>query len=213
MLYESKMDSAGSMKGWIMEGPGKVEFADGWMTMFSPDKQGHFVYWCPEVFPSSFVAEWDAQCLDTELGLCIVFFATKGPNGEDIFDPKLPQRNGIFPQYTMGLSCYHISYYANTPNEPNRATANMRKNPGSHIVAQGPPAIPPQSLAVHHVRLEKDGAHITLAVDGRISIDWSDDGKEFGPVLEDGRIGLRQMQWTRFRYRNFRVTAGSPRQS
>jgi hypothetical protein len=206
-LYQTRMDSAESMKGWVMEGPGRAEFADGWMTMYSPDQKGHFVYLCPKVFPKDFVAEWDAQCLDTKLGLCIVFFAAKGPNGEDIFDPKLPKRNGLFPQYTMGLSCYHISYYANTPDEPNRSTANMRKNPGSYIVAQGPPAIPPDSTAVHHVRLVKDGTHITLAVDGRVSIDWVDDGQKFGAALEDGRIAFRQMQWTRFRYRNFKVTS------
>jgi hypothetical protein len=207
LLYWTPMDSPESVNDWIMEGPGKTEFADGWMTMYSPEQKGHFVFWCPEVFPASFVAEWDAQCLDTKLGLCIVFFAAKGPGGEDIFDPRLPRRDGLFPQYTHGLSCYHISYYANTPDEPNRATANMRKNPGSHIVAQGPPAIPADSTAIHHVRLTKDEARITLEVDGRRSIDWYDDGKKFGPVLEDGRIGLRQMQWTRFRYRNFRVAA------
>jgi hypothetical protein len=209
-LYQTKMDSADSMKGWVMEGPGKVEFADGWMTMNSPDHKGHFVYWCPVEFPESFVAEWDAQCLDTQLGLCIVFFSTTGPQGQDLFDPKLPARTGLFPQYTMGLSCYHISYYANTPDEPNRATANMRKNPGSHIVAQGPPAIPADSTAVHHVRLVKDGAHVTMAVDGKVSIDWTDDGK-LGPVYGAGRIALRQMQWTTFRYRNFKVTALSNR--
>jgi hypothetical protein len=205
VLYESRMDNLASLKGWIMEGPGKAEFKDEWMTMYVPDKKGHFVYWCPQVFPAGFVAEWDAQCLDTELGLCIIFFATKGPKGQDLFDPNLPKRDGLFPQYTQGLSCYHISYYANTPDEPNRATANMRKNPGSHVVAQGPPAIPPQSTAVHRVRLVKDGGHITLSVDGKPSIDWTDDGKQFGAVLGDGRIGLRQMQWTKFRYRNFKV--------
>lgn len=36
-------------------------------------------------------------------------------------------------------------------------------------------------------------------------IDWTDDGKEYGPVLGGGKIGLRQMQWTHFRYRNFKV--------
>jgi hypothetical protein len=209
-LYQTRMDSAESMAGWVMEGPGRTEFQDGWMTMDSPGQKGHFVYWCPEVFPGSFVAEWDAQCLDTKLGLCIVFFSTQGPRGEDIFDPNLPKRTGLFPQYTMGLSCYHISYYANTPDEPNRATANMRKNPGSHIVAQGPPAIPAESTAIHHVRLVKDGPHITLAVDGKASIDWTDDGK-LGPIYEGGRIGLRQMQWTTFRYRNFTVSALPPK--
>lgn len=205
MLYSAAMGDAGGLAGWVMEGPGRTGFADGWMTLDSPGKAGHCTYWCPEPLPASFTAEWDAQCLDTELGLCIVFFAARGPRGEDLFDPALPPRDGLFPQYTMGLRCYHISYYANTPDEPDRATSNLRKNPGSHVVAQGPPAIPAQSTAVHHIRLVKDGARILLNADGRTSIDWTDDGRAFGPVLEDGRIGFRQMQWTRFRYRNFTV--------
>lgn len=53
--------------------------------------------------------------------------------------------------------------------------------------------------------LIKDGAQIIMFVDDRRIIDWTDDGSEYGPVLGGGKMGLRQMQWTHFRYRNFRV--------
>jgi len=204
--YRAGMGDAGSVRDWVMEGPGRTEFADGWMTMDSPDGGGHFTYWCPRPFPGSFLAEWDAQCLDAELGLCIVFFAARGPGGEDLFDARLPRRTGLFPDYTMGLRCYHVSYYANTPDEPRRATSNMRRNPGAHVVAQGPVAIPWDSTAVHRLRLLKDGARVRLEADGVAFIDWADDGA-LGPALGDGWIGLRQMRWTRFRYRDFRVSA------
>jgi hypothetical protein len=32
LLYRSPLDSKQSAEGWVMEGPGTVEFADGWMT-------------------------------------------------------------------------------------------------------------------------------------------------------------------------------------
>ena len=51
----------------------------------------------------------------------------------------------------------------------------------------------------------KDGAHILMFVDDRKIIDWKDDGRTYGPVHEDGKMGFRQMQWTHFRYRDFRV--------
>jgi hypothetical protein len=44
-----------------------------------------------------------------------------------------------------------------------------------------------------------------MYVDNRKIIDWTDDGNKYGPVLEGGKIGLRQMKWTYFRYRNFRI--------
>jgi hypothetical protein len=43
--------------------------------------------------------------------------------------------------------------------------------------------------------------------DGRKFVDWTDDGQALGPVYGDGKIGLRQMQWTGFRYRDFKVWA------
>jgi len=210
LLYESAMDAPASMEGWVMEGPGVTAFEDGWMKMASEKadsaaKEGHIVYWCPGDFPESFVAEWEMRILSKE-GLCIVFFAARGLNGEDIFDPSLPKRTGIFRQYHTGaISCYHISYYASTPSSPGRITSNLRKNSGFHLVANGPPGIEPGSDAVHALRLIKDATHIQLQVDGKVIIDFTDDGHRYGPVLGGGKIGLRQMQWTETLYRNFRV--------
>jgi hypothetical protein len=210
LVYESALNAPGGIEGWVMEGPGSTAFEDGWMKMSSEEadsdaKQGHIVYWCPRDFPESFVAEWEMR-ITSKSGLCIVFFSARGLNGEDIFDPSLPKRTGIFRQYHTGaISCYHISYYASTPSSPGRITSNMRKNSGFYLVANGPPGIEPGSDAVHAVRLIKDAAHIQLQVDGKVIIDWTDDGKRYGPVLGGGKIGLRQMQWTVGQYRNFRV--------
>ncbi|WP_394366470.1 DUF1961 family protein [Cyclobacterium xiamenense] len=57
---------------------------------------------------------------------------------------------------------------------------------------------------MHTLRLEKEDSSIRMFIDGRKIIDWTDDGGR-GPVLQDGKIGFRQMQWTHFRYRNFTV--------
>ncbi len=208
LVYEAALDDASDIKGWIMEGPGTVAFKDGWMEMASTEpegRHGHIVHWCPKDLPDRFVAEWDFQAV-SELGLCIVFFAAEGAKGQDIFDPALPKRNGVFRQYTRGaIRSYHISYYANTPSNQGRITSNMRKNNWFFLVANGPPGVVPGSKAVHHVRLIKDGAHVQFQVDGGVVIDFTDDGRRYGPILTDGKIGLRQMQWMVARYRNLKV--------
>ena len=208
LLYENPLSRQEDIAGWVAEGPADLSFQDGWMLMESgrPDgPEGHIVVWCDEDFPESYIAEWEIRPV-SEDGLCIVFFSAKGRRGEDVFDPALERREGIFSRYHSGdLNSYHISYYANSPRAPGRVTSNMRKNHGFYLVANGPPGIAPGSTGVHTVSLMKDGPHIQLAVDGELIIEFFDDGETYGPVLGGGKLGLRQMQWTEAEYRNFRV--------
>lgn len=207
LLYEQSFTREPD-DGWVMEGPGIVEFSEEGMLMKSayPDEDtGHIVYWCPDIFPDSFVAEWEFELL-SEYGLSIIFFAASGTEGRDLFDPSLPERTGIFRAYTKGeVEAYHISYYADAPLMP-RPTSNLRKNPGLILMANGPVGVPPFSPKRHKVVLVKDGGHIRLAVDGAISIDFVDDGGErFGDIHREGRIGFRHMRWTESLFKNFRV--------
>jgi len=55
--------------------------------------------------------------------------------------------------------------------------------------------------------LVKRGAHIQLAIDGNVSIDWVDDGISRGPVWGSGWFGLRQMMTTDGWYDNVRIWA------
>ena len=203
LLYSADMDDPADIADWPeIEGPGKVEIDDGWMRMWSPGKEGHHVFWCPEDFPDSFVAEWEIKLLSRH-GLCLTFFAAKGrEKGRDIFDPALPERDGTFSQYAGGaIQAYHTSYFAG----PGRVTSNLRKDGEFYLMDQGPIAITP-GPEIHKVRLIKDEGHIQLQVDGKVYIDYTDDNEErFGPRYHDGKIGFRQMQATEGLYRNFRV--------
>jgi hypothetical protein len=206
LIYENKLSSAEEVNNWKMEGRGVIEFKNGWMEMYSPDEKFHHVFWCPMDFPGSFIAEWELQNLETDAGLCIIFFSAKGDNGESIFDPSFPKRDGTFNQYTKSeyFNNYHISYYANTKDNRAKEVAHLRKNKGFEVVQVGEPGIPVHSDKINKMTLIKDNAHIVMFVDNREIIDWTDDGKN-QPVWQDGKIGFRQMQWTHFRYRNLKV--------
>lgn len=213
VLYTATFADQQSVAGWRMEGNAVVSFRDGWMEMYSPDKSAHHVFWAPHDFPDSFIATWQVQNLAIESGLLIVFFAAKGENGEDIFDAALPVRDGTFDQYTEGkIRSYHLSYYANVAHEPGRSHVNLRKNNTFSLLQSGDNGIPTESVAIHNIRLVKQGAHIRLWIDDRKVIDYVDnqpvvDGVDTGVALGGGKIGFRQMQWSHFRYRNFEVHA------
>ena len=39
LIYQNDLSSEAAVKDWIMEGPGKLQFEDGWMEMYSPEEQ------------------------------------------------------------------------------------------------------------------------------------------------------------------------------
>jgi hypothetical protein len=211
LLYSNSLATSEKVNDWILEGPAKIEFKNNWMHIYSPNEEGHHVFWCPVDFPGNFIAEWEAKNQEIDAGLCIVFFAAKGLKGESIFDASMPKRTlGTFTDYTKGaMNDYHISYYANGRDNPNRETANLRKNKGFNLVQTGEIGIPVQSIAIHKMKLIKQEGKILMYIDDRKIIDWTDDGIKYGKILEDGKIGFRQMQWTHFAYRNFKVWENS----
>lgn len=206
LIYDNPFSSKADVADWKMEGPAKLEFKENWMNMFSPEEKGHHVFWCPKEFPGSFIAEWELQNMETDAGLCIVFFSALGNKGEDIFNPSFPKRDGIFRQYTQSkyINNYHISYYANTKDTRAKEVAHLRKNKGFKKVQVGDLGIPVNSTKIHKVTLVKNDDKILMFIDDRKVIDWTDDGKKQA-VWQNGKIGFRQMQWTHFRYRNFNV--------
>lgn len=209
LLYEASMTDPASLDGWVDEGALVVRHDPEGLLMTQEDFAQHTVFWCPQDFPPSFIAEWSFKPL-SRYGLAIIFFSATGENGEDIFDPSLPERDGAFIHYIRGaITSYHISYFANVENyQMGRTDSNMRKNNQFYKVGGGPIAVPPGSKEWHHMRLVKDDNRIQLFSNGRIVLDWRDDDPErYGNPLGGGKIGLRQMTHTVALYRDFRVWA------
>jgi hypothetical protein len=207
LLYSSGLDTPESVAGWVAEGPLDVRFESGAMRMRSIDFAEHTVFWCPQEFPESFIAEWEFEPL-SQYGLAIVFFAARGEQGEDLFDPALPKRDGRFVHYIRGaITSYHVSYFANVENyQMGRVDSNLRKNNKFYRVGGGPVAVPPGTKGWQQMRLIKDGNRIQLFANGKICVDWTDDDPDrYGPPHGGGKIGFRQMTQTVGAYRNFRV--------
>jgi len=202
-IYETSFDDPARLRDWRLEGGKSMSVVNGKLVLESVEIEGprgdnknHLVCWLRKEVPGDFLLEFSVRPDDRKNGLNIVFFNARGISGENIFEPSLQPRDGTFKQYWGGdLKCYHVSYWAANPEGKPRG-ANVRKNPGKHLVAQGndDPIENAPTDAFKTVRLYKHGGEIRLAVDGVIIVAYDDDGKTHGPVLSNtGWIGLRQM--------------------
>ncbi|TLS49616.1 DUF1961 family protein [Paenibacillus antri] len=201
LLYANRLANAGDTADFVMEGDGAVTFPQDRMRLESRRDPGegqaaNIVYWCKETFPADIAIRWKFWPV-RQPGLCILFFAAAGRNGEDLFDPALSRRTGIYDQYHHGdIDAYHISYFRKSNASERRfQTCNLRKSYGFHLVAQGADPIPGAADCDPPYRMQvlKRGPSIEFSIDELPIFRFADDGKSYGPVLGGGRIGFRQM--------------------
>ncbi len=202
-VYETDFDDESALAAWKLEGGLRMGVASGNLvlesnnkTTSSEAKANHLVCWLTREVPADFLLEFTVRPQNRKRGLNIVFFNARGLKGENIFEPPIRPRTGVFKQYTRGdFNNYHISYWSG-----GRGTANLRKNKGFHLAAIGRDLIDTTPAnAFQTVRLYKRGGKIRLTVDDVISVSYDDDGKTYGPVhTHSGWIGLRQMRHTQY---------------
>lgn len=203
-VYATEFDDREVLQDWVMEGDASATIAEGSLVLASGagegKKTGHLVFWLKPEMPADFLLEFTFRPQDRRDGLAIVFFSARGKNGESIFDPKLPRRNGAFRQYHSGeIDNYHVSYWSgSTRNKGQGPSSHIRKNHGFFLVAEGRDLVVTGRPDVFQtIRIYKRGGAIRVAVDGVLAVAFDDDGKTYGPVHDfPGRIGLRQMAHT-----------------
>jgi hypothetical protein len=168
------------------------------------------VFWCPNEFPADVAISWEFWPI-REPGLCILFFAAVGREGEDLFAPSLARRTGEYGMYHHGdINALHISYFRRRyPQERAFQTCNLRKSYGFHLVALGADPIPSVGDAQppYHIQLIKCGPDVAFYINDLPILRWIDDGQSYGPILGEGKIGFRQMAPLIAEYANLRVQA------
>ncbi len=168
----------------------------------------HWVYWCPIDFPDKIVIRWKFFPV-REPGLCMIFFAAKGRDGEDLFDEQLNPRQGRYPQYHSGdINALHLSYFRHKhADERAFRTCNLRKSHGFHLVAHGADPLPPATDAIkpYQMELVKYESIVQFSINELTVLEWVDNGEEYGSILTRGKIGLRQMAPMKAFYRDLSV--------
>lgn len=213
IIYEKSLISKEDIHDWIAEGEIEIHSTPEGIQLSNatPEERGdfaHWTFWLPEKFPSNIEIEWEFKPI-REPGLCMIFFSALGINGESIFDSKLKERNGYYPQYhSSDINAYHISYFRHK-YESERAfrTCNLRKSAGFNFVTQGADPLPPTEDAVdfYKIKVRKNQHHISFYINELCIFEWYDDGQTFGKALNEGYIGFRQMAPMSAIYRNLKI--------
>src|SRR5688572_23731796 len=114
LVYENPLAAERDLDGFVLEGQADMRIHDGTMRLASVADEAlgqaaNYVYWCPQELPSDVWLEWEFWP-ETERGLCMFFLSARGRDGEDLFDPALPARTGVYRQYHSGaIDAFHVS--------------------------------------------------------------------------------------------------------
>ena len=214
-IYENALASPEDIKDFVLEGRAVISFPRGCMRMenalaSSEGQKANYVLWCPDDFPDDICVEWDFLPIK-EPGLCILFFAAKGINGEDLFSPSLQKRTGEYPLYHHGdINAFHVSYFRRKePDERAFHTCNLRKSYGFNLVAQGGDPIPDaaECAAPYRMALVKKNNEAAFYCNELELFRFRDDGVTYGKRLGAGKIGFRQLAPLIAEYANLKVYA------
>lgn len=213
ILYANPLKDPSDSAGWRLEGEAEISFPEGRMRMENkrdPElgQAANYVFWCPELFPDRISISWDFYPL-REPGLAMFWFAARGREGRDMFDPELEPRTGEYEQYHHGnIDALHLSYFRRNANQSRTfQVCNLRKSFGFHLVCSGADPIPCTAFAdpPYHIQVIKCGPEVQLSINELQIFRWRDDGYSYGPILEGGRIGFRQMAPLMAEYANLEV--------
>lgn len=217
VIYENPLSSPEDIEDWVIEssieGHPAVTFPHGRMRM---ESDCHFLLWCPKDFPDNIKVTWEFKPL-VDRGLAMFWIAATGKDGKDLFDPELAPREGVYSQYRSGdINALHVAYFRRNPapegrdmGEINFQICSLRKSTvhdNGPVMARGADPIPSSLYAVEPYSMEviKYGRYFRFSINGFRVLEWQDDGED-APVLENGKIGFRQMRGLIADYANLQV--------
>lgn len=205
-------DDLATCRAWRHEGTGRIAPIPGGGMRLHCEGSRQGGEGCMAFFehplPDCIAVEYEIV-VHSHGGLVINFLAMRGLRGEDLFDPALRPRTGVFANYTSaewGLQSFHVSFSRFNDAGVHTATSNWRRNPGLLLVGHG--IDPVQAIGrPYRIRLTKDHAHCQMEVDGAFAHACVDRADRDWPVPDHGRFGFRLIgSDVKADIRRFRVT-------
>ena len=215
VFYANPLSGPGDFVGCVTEGPGIASFPLGALRLESalPASAGqaaNFVTWLGQPVPRHFRMTWRFEVVRGP-GLAMLFFGTRGCNGEDAFAGQLRPRDGTYDCYRYGdIETHHLSYYRRALDEERALrTVNLRRSPGFVLLAQGADPMADVTDAPadgYQLELVVSAAGVTFSVGELLVLDWSAPDEAWAPA-GGGYVGFRQVAPLIAQYRDVVVRA------
>jgi hypothetical protein len=172
-----------------------------------PTQVGQVYFWLPIVLEGDVAVRYQFKSLQRH-GLSLLMTCATGLHGEDHHSDHRPRFSGSMRQVCWDeVRNYHWEYY--------RQMGGARQDVASHVLVKNPWLHPlayqvqPTQIEVntwHTLEFMKDGPRITGAIDEHIIFDVIDDPhNNNGPIFHGGRIAIRAMWGSHFRFKDLNV--------
>jgi hypothetical protein len=181
--------------------------ADGlvWKTPDIIHTESRGYLWCPYYVEGDLCIEYEFQLVSPK-GLALVIMCASGTRGEDIISDQGLKKTGSMADMNGNYRNYHWEYVRRVEAmRTDVETQYVNKNPWGKSLFVGCTKRLEQNKWIK-IRFMKTGKRISGEMDGRKIFDVEDTGFDNnGPLLNSGRIVLRQMYATSMKYRNFTI--------
>jgi Domain of unknown function (DUF1961)/Concanavalin A-like lectin/glucanases superfamily len=176
-----------------------------WRTPDIVAKESRGYLWCPTRFEGDQWIEYDFR-LESPKGLALLIICAGGIQGEDIIEEHGLLNTGAMGPMLTRYRNYHWEYVRRVEAmRPDVETQYVHKNPWGKSLHVGCIPLLAQDTW-HRLRWVKLGHRLHGSIDGKTVFDVTDTAWDNnGPVLNSGRVVLRQMYHTAMSYRGFSV--------
>jgi hypothetical protein len=211
-IYDCPFSKKSDLDGWIFQTGDKfrdkfrLEVSDNsllWQTPDNIDTESRGYLWCPVKAEGDQWIEFEFQ-LVSHKGLALIIMCASGSQGEDIIEDHGLLNTGSMGDMLANYRNYHWEFVRRVEAmRTDVETQYVNKNPWGRSLFVG--CIPRlEENRWIKARFIKIGNKLYGSFDGKTVFITEDNAWDNnGPVLNSGRIVLRQMYNTALRYRNF----------
>lgn len=211
-VYNCSFTNKSDLEGWIFQTGDKfrdrfkldiTEKGLYWETPDIIDTESRGYLWCPVKVEGDQWIEFEFQLVSPK-GLALLMMCASGIQGEDIIEDHGLSKTGSMGDMLANYRNYHWEYVRRVEAmRTDVETQYVSKNPWekSLFVGSVPKLEQNRWIKIRFIKIDNK---LYGSLDGYTVFEVEDSGFDNnGPVLNSGRVVLRQMYNTAMRYRNF----------
>lgn len=211
-IYECNFDKKSDLDAWTFQTGDKFrdKFKLGitdnslyWETPDIIDKESRGNLWCPVKVEGDQWIEFEFELISKK-GLALLMMCASGMQGEDIIEDQGLRQTGSMSDMNRNYRNYHWEYMRRVEAmRTDVETQYVSKNPWGKgmYVGSVPKLEQDRWIKIRFIKIDNK---LYGSLDGKTVFVIKDNAfNNNGPVLNSGRVVLRQMYSTTMRYRNF----------